>query len=166
VPSSLASVVQTEVRALNKNCLREDPDDERAPDISRPASIPDAAAHAVRPLTLVLVSAGIYGVVSYSVAQRTQEIGVRMALGAQNRDVLKLVVGQGMKLALIGMSVGLIGAFILTRLMEHLLFGVSATDPLTFAFVATFLGVVALLACYIPARRAMRVDPMVALRCE
>jgi putative ABC transport system permease protein len=168
-PSNLAATsVYAEVKSLNKNlpAPKIQTMNERLSDIVAQPRFQTLLLSLFGLLTLVLVSAGIYGVVSYSVAQRTQEIGVRMALGAQGRDVLKLVVGQGMKLALIGMGVGLIGAFILTRLMEHLLFGVSATDPLTFAVVASFLAAVALLACYIPARRAMKVDPMVALRCE
>jgi putative ABC transport system permease protein len=115
---------------------------------------------------LLLASIGIYGVIAYSVAQRTHEIGIRLAVGAQTRDVMKMIIKQGMILALIGAGLGLAGAFVATRVMRGLLFGVSATDPLIFIGVSLLITMVALLACYIPARRATKVDPLIALRYE
>ena len=167
-PASLAAAVRKEVQTI-------DPDQPVA-DVKTMEQWVDTSIAAPRyrtallglfaVLALVLASTGIYGVMSYSVAQRTHEIGVRMALGARQLDVLKLVVRQGVSRVVIGVGLGLVGAIALTRMMTTLLFGVSAKDPVTFAAVAGLLSVVALVACYIPARRATKVDPLVALRYE
>jgi len=117
-------------------------------------------------IAFVLAIVGIYGVMSYAVTQRTHEIGIRMAIGAQPRDVFKMILGQGMLLTVIGMVAGLVGAFALTRLMATMLFSIKPTDPLTFAVVAVLLVAVALIACYIPGRRATKVDPVNSLRYE
>jgi putative ABC transport system permease protein len=117
-------------------------------------------------VALLLATAGVFGVMAYSVSRRTREIGVRVALGARSRDVLAMILGQGMRMIVIGIAIGLAGALAITRALESMLFGVTASDPVTFAAVITLLVGVALLACYIPARRATRVDPMVALRAE
>jgi putative ABC transport system permease protein len=117
-------------------------------------------------VALLLAAVGIYGVIAFTVAQRTNEIGIRVAMGAQRGDVLRLVLGQGGRLIFFGIALGMTAGLLITRLMSGLLFGISATDPATFAGVALLLAAVALLACYMPARRAMHVDPLVALRYE
>jgi putative ABC transport system permease protein len=167
-PTSLAAAVRREVQAI-------DPDQPVAA-IKTMQQWMETSVAAPRYRTtllglfavvaLVLASTGIYGVMSYSVTQRTHEIGVRMALGARRLDVLKLVVRQGMGLVVIGVALGLVGAFALTRVMASLLFGVTAKDPVTFVAVAALLALIAFIACYIPARRATKVDPLVALRYE
>jgi putative ABC transport system permease protein len=117
-------------------------------------------------VALILASVGLFGVMSYTVAQRRHEIGIRMALGAQTLDVLKLIIRQGMILVLTGVAIGLMAAFGLTRLMKAMLFGISETDTTTFVIIPLLLAVVAMLACYLPARRATKVDPLIALRSE
>jgi putative ABC transport system permease protein len=115
---------------------------------------------------LLLATAGVFGVMAYSVSRRTREIGVRAALGAGSGDILRMILGQGMRTIFIGLAIGIAGSLVLTRTVESLLFGVTATDPLTFASVALLLMVIAIVACYIPARRATKVDPVIALRYE
>jgi putative ABC transport system permease protein len=117
-------------------------------------------------VALLLGVIGIYGVLSFLVAKRTREIGIRMALGAQKRDVLWMVMREGAKYSLIGISVGLVFALLVTRLLASELYGVSPVDPLTFAFAAIVMGTVTMIACYVPTRRAMKVDPLIALRHE
>ena len=167
-PTQLAPVVRHEIRAIDKTVLTH-----------RISTLESQLARAVAQrrfqtwlltlfsaLALLLAAVGIYGLVHQSVALRTREIGTRLALGAQPRDVLRLVIGQGMRLALCGVGIGLLAAFALTRVLAGLLFGVTATDPATFVAAPLALLVVALLACYVPARRATQVDPMIALRNE
>jgi putative ABC transport system permease protein len=167
-PLALLPAVQNAVWSVDKNVP-----------LARVRTMQDVVAHSVlrrrftitllgifAGLAMVLAAIGLYGVMSYSVSQRRREIGIRVALGAQRRDVLKLVVGQGMTLAAAGVLLGIVGSLAMTRLISGLLFGVSATDPLTFTALAVLLVGVSLAANYVPARRATRVDPMVALRYE
>jgi putative ABC transport system permease protein len=167
-PLSLAGSVQQELKNAEKDILIEDVVTmNRRLDLSvAPQRLNVVLLGTFAFIALVLATAGIYGVMAHTVAQRTPEIGLRMALGAQLSDVMKMVLRSGMWLALLGLAIGLVGAFFLTRLMSKLLFGVTPTDAVTFASVAGILFVVALLACYVPARRATKVDPTVALRYE
>lgn len=167
-PMSLAAALKEEIQEVDPNTAVSEikPMDELLDESTAERRFSALLMGIFSGLALVLAAIGSYGVVSYSVAQRTHEFGIRMALGAQPSDVLKLVVGQGLKLSLIGVVIGLATAFALTRAMSGLLYGVSATDPITFSAVSLLLTSVTLLACYIPARRATKVDPMVALRYE
>jgi putative ABC transport system permease protein len=167
-PAALVAAVRGEVRALDKDLplygvkTMEDYLDESV--AARRLNMLLVGVFAA--VALLLAGVGIYGVISHSVTERTREIGIRMALGASSQDALRLVVRRGMTLALMGVGLGLTGSVALTWLMKNLLFGVSATDPLTFVVIALLLTLVALLACWIPARRAAKVDPMIALRYE
>ncbi len=167
-PRSLISAVRGEVAALDENLPPQNlqPLSEIVSLASWSARTGAAVLGVFGLLGLVLAAIGIYGVMSYSVSRRTREIGLRMALGAETRDVIKLIVKQGMGLTLIGAMIGLMLAVAVTRLLASLLYGVTATDPATFAGVVLFVIGVAVLACYLPARRATKVDPMIALRCE
>lgn len=167
-PQSLLAAIRSEVHSLDSNLpvydVKTMADHMRLPLF--PARIAAVVLGAFGFVALSLAAIGIYGVTSYSVAQRTREIGIRLALGAQLRDVLSLIIGQGLKLTLLGVGLGLIGAFLLTRALASLLFEVSATDPAIFLLVSLLLAAIALLASYFPARRATKVDPLVALRYE
>jgi putative ABC transport system permease protein len=167
-PKTLTAAITREIHAVDKDMA-----------VTEIDTLPDVLAREASPrqfntwlfavlagLALILALTGVYGVISYSVARRTHEVGIRMALGAQHHQVMRLFVRQGMKLIAMGLVTGLLGSLILTRMMSSLLFGVSTTDKTTFGLVAIGLLVVGLLACYIPARRATKVDPLVALRYE
>lgn len=167
-PSSLAAAMKTQIQMIDKDLPLEEAKTMQQllaeSNSGRRFNMLLLTIFAI--VALVLAVVGIYGVMSYTVAQRTHEIGIRVAIGAQAGDVFRMVIGHGMTLALIGIVFGLIAAFGMTRLMTSMLFGVEATDPATFIGIAFLLGVVAFVACYIPGRRATKVDPLVALRYE
>jgi len=167
-PKSLANAIQGEIKSMDKDLPAygiKTLDDYLWAAVARPRFITLLLA-TFAGLALILTAVGLYGVMSYSVTQRTHEIGIRMALGANQQNVLGMVVGRGMALTAVGVGAGLVGAFFLTKLLETLLFGVNASDPLTFVAISVVLAVVALGACLVPARRATKVDPMIALRYE
>jgi putative ABC transport system permease protein len=167
-PQTLAKLVRDKINQLDRNVLLAPPRtlDSYVSDIVAQPRFNSLLVSLFAGLALLLTALGLYGVVSYTVQQRTLELGIRMALGAQTRDVLKLVLGQGMKLVLIGAVIGLAGAVAAARILNNLLFGVRNTDPLTFAIVTLFLIFVGLIACWLPARRATKVDPLIALHHE
>jgi putative ABC transport system permease protein len=167
-PANFTAAINSEVKALNKGlpAPKVQTMNERLSDVVAEPRFQTLLLSLFGLVTLLLVSAGIYGVVSYSIAQRTHEIGVRMALGASPRAVLRLVLGQGLKLAAYGIALGLVGALAFTRLLKTLLFGVGTNDPRSFSLAVLLLISVVLFACYLPARRAACVDPLVALRYE
>jgi putative ABC transport system permease protein len=167
-PSALAAAIRDQVQAIdpNETVLAVIKMDERLSNAVAERRFQTLLLGVFAGIALVIATVGIYGVISYAVSRRTHEIGVRMALGAQRSDVLRMVIWQGMRLTLVGVALGLAAALALTRVLRNLLFEVSATDPATFAGTALFLLFIALFACYLPARRATKVDPLVALRIE
>jgi putative ABC transport system permease protein len=167
-PMLLAETIRREIWAVDKEqpVAGVMPLDDLVDENLLPRKIQASLLGGFAGLALLLATLGIYAMLSFVVTQRTQEIGIRVALGAERRDVLRMVLSQGLKLFLIGSALGLVAALALSRTLEHLLYGVSANDPVSFAVVIVLLGGITLLACYIPARRATRVDPLVALRYE
>lgn len=167
-PAQLTSAVRGEVSALDKTLpvFNVKPMEQVIGERMSPKRLAALMMAVFALLALVLAGVGIYAVMSYAVSQRTHEIGIRMALGAQARDIFKLVITQGLALTMAGIGIGLAGAYAMTRAMAGLLYGVTTTDPLTFIGISLLLGGVAMLACYVPTRRAIRVDPMIALRYE
>ena len=167
-PAAVAAAIRSDVRAANRNlpapAIRT-MDDILSDSVAQPR-FQTLLLSLFAIAALVLAAVGIYGVMAYTVRQRTHEIGVRLALGAQKWNVLSLVIGRGMRLALFGVGIGVLGALALTRVMSGLLYEVTPTDPLTFVGVSLLLVGIALFACWLPARRATKVDPMVALRYE
>ncbi|MCI0664210.1 MAG: FtsX-like permease family protein [Acidobacteria bacterium] len=135
-------------------------------EIATPKRVMSAMMAVFAVIALLLAGAGLYAVMAYAVTQRTHEIGIRLALGSNSGGILRIITGQGLKLTVVGLALGLVGAFALTRVMSRILYGVNAVDPLTFIMIPLLLLGVALLACYLPARRATKVDPIIALRCE
>ncbi|MEK6286924.1 MAG: ABC transporter permease [Acidobacteriota bacterium] len=167
-PAQLTSAVRGEVSALDKTLpvFNVQPMEQVIAFRMSPKRLASSMMAVFALLALVLAGVGIYAVMSYAVSQRTHEIGIRIALGAQARDIFRLVITQGLTLTLIGIVIGLAGAFAMTRAMAQILYGVTSTDPLTFVGISVLLGTVAMVACYVPTRKATKVDPMVALRCE
>lgn len=167
-PTSVVSAIRSEVRGIDSSLavFKARTMDQVVAESMEDTSIQTLLLGVFAALAMILAAVGIYGVMAYVVTQQTHEIGIRMALGAQRNDVLRMVLGQGGKLTALGVCFGVVAALVLTSLMRGLLFGVQFTDPATFAVVTVLLAAVALAACYIPARRAMYVDPMVALRYE
>jgi predicted permease len=167
-PQTMLSLLRRAIVAVDPNVpISEDvPLTQQVNAVYMPVLLTSAVLTYAGLLALFLSMLGLYGVLAFAVSQRTREIGIRMALGAERLDVLRLVVTQGLRLAFAGVGIGLLASFAATRLVKSLLYGVSPTDPLTFALIAVLLLFVALLACWLPARRATKVDPMVALRYE